>query len=471
MNQSNVIKEIFEKKLRVLRSPVVVTLGANIAGAAVSMISAIIVARWLGVETYGVMAIIWGINATALNLVDVRLIDLMLQWYYRPPPQGTNQLNYQTTVLQVTQLGYLILGVAFFAIGLAANIGLAHLFTSYSIRWQWAAINAMALALDYTMAPLKMMQRMHGRFILLGIVNTASAILSSAVLLFFLYRQRDLGGFYTGTAYGALLAYISTAAILLWILIKHDRMPIFSRLEPKNISYLKQGIGFLWWGNISGHIKMAHRASDILLVGFLTNDQITGVYKLARSFADKLYLVFDALNQIYQPVLMRLLHSSSMAEFRNRARRLILYGAFLTASFLLAVALGYPILEQFILARTVPGLQMAIVILTLSFFTATGFWLWMWPIIIHFHLARAYTARSILAIFIQYSIGFLLYLIGASATAFALGYLAYDIVLMGSAAILLWRYYPEWMPYRQEVKYAAASPAALHPERAKRVKG
>ena len=93
MNQSNVIKEIFEKKLRVLRSPVVVTLGANIAGAAVSMISAIIVARWLGVETYGVMAIIWGINATALNLVDVRLIDLMLQWYYRPPPQGTNQLN------------------------------------------------------------------------------------------------------------------------------------------------------------------------------------------------------------------------------------------------------------------------------------------------------------------------------------------------------------------------------------------
>ena len=58
----------------------------------------------------------------------------------------------------------------------------------------------MALALDYTMAPLKMMQRMHGRFILLGIVNTASAILSSAVRLFFVYRQRHLGGFYTGTA-------------------------------------------------------------------------------------------------------------------------------------------------------------------------------------------------------------------------------------------------------------------------------
>lgn len=415
---------------RLLKSPLTVLTVANILGAAVGVFSTIFAARWLGAEAYGVIGVLWGINAVALNFVDLRLTDLMVKLYYQPPPDGVTEKTYRASLWQICFFGYLGLAVIFSLLGAASAFAFLRFFTPQPIHSWWVLAGVAATAVNYLISPIMQGYRLEGRFTLIGSVTVVNAIFSSALLLIAVFYARNLDGYYGGL----LLSALATAAVVFgcslagWM--RRDRRLMFpGHGWPALPNFLREA-KFLLWGNLLGYVKLAHRAGDVLLVGFLANDQLTGIYKLARSLTDKLYLLYDAANQVYQPLLMKLLQENAGREFRRRASRLLWVALFGTGLILTAEGLWYPAFHEIILANRFPGSQASVIWLTVPFAFILGIHLWAWPLVIHRRLAGFFSRLGALAVIGQYGVSYFAYRATGQPSAFAIGYLAYYVILL-----------------------------------------
>ncbi|MDO8559763.1 MAG: lipopolysaccharide biosynthesis protein [bacterium] len=427
-------------------SPVFFLTAANVLSAVIGLVASVMTARWLGEASYGVMGVIWGVNATVLSFVDPRLTDLMVKRYYQPPPPGVELLRHRANVLQVTFISYFGLAVCAFLLGAIANLGLIGLFTAQPVKLSWIAAGAFTLSSSYLLNPLTQMHRLQGRFYFLGLTNLATTLVLSGTVLGWLYFNRSLDGFYTGSAVGAFTttALFLTVSAYLWT--ARDRLPLFQRLHGPTLTQFKRNYKFLFWSNTLGYVKMGHRAADILFVGLLTNDQLTGVYKLARSLTDKLYYLFDATNQVYQPDFMQYLAAGQPTEYRRLARRLLSWAGLATGAIVAVELAGYPLFQHWLLAGKFAGSQAAVVILTLPLFLVLGGYLWIWPIILHHNLLRSFTVLGLSGVVAQYAVGWFLFTATGLPAAFPIGYLTYYLVLIGGALLQIKKLHPRWLP-------------------------
>lgn len=430
-----------------LKSPVFFLTLANLFSAAVGFVSGMLVARWVGAEGYGVVGIIAAVNTGVLCLWDVRLNDVMARLYFdKDIPEGSDPVRFRTSIIQSSLLCYGAMALVFLAAGIAANLLLARLFTTAGVKVSWAVASAAAVSLTYLLNPVGYMLRLSGRFRLLGFQAMAGSLLSSGILVLCVWRRNDLDGYYTGillsNAAGAVLAL--SVALTVWLRL--DRLPLFSALDLSALRHIRKSSRFLFFGNLLNYLKLGHRTADVLLVGYFCDDAMTGVYKLARSLTDKLYMVFDAMNQVYFPSFLRMLAERDLPGYRGLARRIALGTLALTAFFLAAEWVGLPYFTEYILGGKFPGVESVILVLTLPFFFVTGMYIWIWPLVLHHDLAGRYTLFNGLAVLLQHGLGIWAFSEFARLEAFAVGYLGHYVLLMGLAAILVHRRIPEAVP-------------------------
>lgn len=413
----------------------------NVVASGLGFVQGIISARLLGAEAFGVIAVIAATNATVLNFLDVRLIDLASKLYYRFKADNLGEVRaYRASVLEVCLAGNGLISFSLSIVGLLANIAFIHVFTTTPVRVEWLVAQSLVLAMSNWANTFDYLQRFSGRFYLMGTWRLINRILYVAVFLAILLASPNLDGYYSGAFAATALGLVMTVGLSVFIWLRYDRLPLLRKGMWQSLADYRRDFRFLFFGNLLGYVKMLQRGSDVLIVGLFADDRITGLYRLARSLTDSFYVLFDAMNQVYLPRFMELLSQRAHAEYRRLARRLLVYSTGFTLAALIAEIVAMPLLMQTVLANRFAGAEGAIAVMTIPFVFVTGMYIWMWPMYVYSGRIARYTAYSFLACLAQYAVMIGLFLVlPATPVAAALGYLAHYLVLIPLAYRLLAR--------------------------------
>lgn len=428
-------------------SPVRYLASVNIASTGLGAILGIVNARLLGPEAFGVIAVIGAITVTIASFVDVRLSDLAGKLYYKPPPDGVTSESYRASVLRVYVALTTLLSLVIFLLGVAAVFAFAPVFTAVPIRAGWIVAHAMAIALNHLAGAFTFQQRFSGRFYLAGTVRLVTQIVLVSAAVIIVMSNPNLDGYYTALTVSAVTSAAVTMLLSRWIWQRSGI--VTSAPEERWIAakdYRREG-RFVLAGSMLGYSKMLHRGADTLLVGYFADDRVTGLYKVARSLTDFIYVLFDAINQVYYPRFMELLSGNRVKEYRAFARRLLLGGGGLTVLVLAAELLLLPSLVELTLTDRFAGAERAIILLTVPFVFVMAIHPWFWPVLVHTGKLKGFTIASFAACAAQYCVAVVLFLgPGPGPTMAAAAYIAHDLVLYPLAVWLVLRLRPEIVP-------------------------
>jgi len=391
-----------------------------------------------------------------VNLLDVRLMDVVGKLYYRPDiPHGVEKSRYRSSVILVFILGSSILGLLIGAIGFIAGYFSIHLFTDSPIKSTWLAASAYYYTMNYISGSFMYQQRFSERFYLIGTWRLIAQAISLAAFLAIILNFQTLDGYYSGSLVSITFQVIAAIGLSLFIWKKHDAFPLVSPRLAWG-SYLKE-VRLVLWGNLLGYTKLLHRGSDVLLVGFFADDRITGLYKVARSVTDTIYVLYDALNQVYYPRFMQLLSGRAYKEYRRLTWRIIANSSALVVGIFAVEAVALSVIVKIVLTTRFAGAETAILILTLPVFFVIGFYTWFWPIFVHHGRLGYFTLFNILACGVQYALVIFGYrYFEPSPSLAAIGYLGYYVFLVPVALVLVRKINSEVHPFNFRSRGATA---------------
>ena len=409
----------------------------------------IINARLLGPDALGVIGVIAGVNATLVNVFDVRLMDVLGKLYYHPTAQSDEDRKaHRSSVILTFIVGSGILGLLIGAVGYTVGHFTIDYFTDVPVKSAWLAASAYYYAMNYLSGAFVYQQRFSEKFYLMGTWRLFAQIASLILFLGIILNNRTLDGYYTGSVVSTTVQFFLSVSLSVFIWKRHQGFPLTSpRLAWRD--YWKE-VRLVLWGNVLGYVKLLHRGSDVLLVGFFADDRVTGLYKVARSVTDMIYVLYDALNQVYFPRFMQLLSERSYREYRRLSWRLMANSGLLVLGLLGVEAVGLSLLVRLVLTSRFAGAEMAILVLTLPVFFVLGFSTWFWPVFVfHGRLGR-FTLASGLAVGVQYLIAVVAFnVLDITPALAALGYLGYYLALVPAALVLAYRVDPAAVPSPQ----------------------
>jgi O-antigen/teichoic acid export membrane protein len=276
-------------------------------------------------------------------------------------------------------------------------------------------------------------------------------VVSAVAIIAAVATTGTVGGYYAGAAIAALVQ-VPAAAVVSAVVWRRIGVPLLMRgnFSIALTRYLGE-LRFLVHGGVMGYAKMLHRGADVLLVAWVTPDAATGVYRLARQLSDGLYVVFDAVSQVYGPRLLSLLADGRASEFRRIARRAVMSALLATALVELAVLLGTPVLQDVVLTGQYEGLAAPLALLVLPFAIVLGVHLWLWTILVHLGRLDVLVVPAVVSAIAQTAfIVFAVPRLGDGPAWAALAYVMYYFTAYGAA--LAWavrwqrEYVPTWRP-------------------------
>jgi O-antigen/teichoic acid export membrane protein len=272
----------------------------------------------------------------------------------------------------------------------------------------------------------------------MALLQLASALINATVILLFVAIDQTVGGYVCGLVVSAA----GIATLNAWqtvVILRQEGVTLYGRRRVAAPAIDRRVVvRFLMAGNAQGYVKLFHRAADVLLVAAFCSDRATGVYKLARSIADTLLVVSEAIGRVYQPRLLSLLQARDHVEYAAVTRSITMSAAALTVAALAVEAAFLPVMAPVLGVADVQELTLSVAILTLSFFFVAGLQSWIWPAFVYFGRPERCTLWGAVAVTAgQYTIGPALVLLTGQATPlwFSLGYLSFYLL----AVLPLWR--------------------------------
>jgi O-antigen/teichoic acid export membrane protein len=261
-----------------------------------------------------------------------------------------------------------------------------------------------------------------------------------------------IGGYALGRLGAAALSAVLTVGLSLYLWRKHDRLPIFSWQHLRQgLPAFRANFRFIFLNNFLGYAKLLHRSGDVLLVGFFTNDLLTGWYKLARTLTDALYLLYDSINKVYQPFFLQQLAANILGDYRLKAKKLLLFSGLFTIAMLVGEILLLPQFIAIVFGPKFLGAASTIIILTLPFFFVNGLFIWIWPVYLYTGKIKQYVVINLVAVITgQYGLSVLLYVLTGrhNVAWFAVGYVASYIIQCPGIYRFLTRECPFVLPWQ-----------------------
>ena len=441
---------IDERTERLIRNPICFLGFIHVSCAGIGALKLLLIVGFLGPEQFGLVAIVLGICATAANIVDIRVTDLITKLYYACSRLGElNPLTYRASVLQVGLYLQAALALPLFVLAFLLNLALIDLLSDSPISWWWLFTASAAQALSFLTALITYLQRFSEKFVLMGVVQLGTCVLSAVVFICVVNIEPSVGGYTVGMLLSAMVDGSIALALSMYLWRVIDRIPVFKGFNCQAITLYRGEIRFLLTTNLLGYSKLLHRAADVLVVAYFCSDRQTGWYKLARTLTDRLYVLFDAANKVCQPTLLSLLSKNSVELYRSWVKKIVLTAGSFTVIAVFAELLLLPWIFSVLLGEEFSGAISSIVILTVPFFFVAGLYVWVWPILLYKGEIGKYTIYSFVAILLgQYCIGIMLFqLTGATHVVwFALGYLLSYLILFALVCLDLLQKHPALVP-------------------------
>lgn len=422
----------------------------NVLSAALAFASGAYVARILGPEGLGVVAIIAGINGSLLAFVDVRLNDIGASAFVRQEGVDANKERvraYQAGVLWVAVAGTTLLSVVTAVLASVVGQYAIPLFTTAPVAAWWLPLGAVTAGVNSVAGTLLFFMRFSGAFYSLGLLRFSTQALSVAMTIFVLWVMPEIDGVYLASALAALVSLILVVTVSgsVWI---RSSLPLLQPDWSAAVNAYKQSASMLLYGNFLSYAKLLQRSADVLLVGLFASDREAGLYKLARTLVDSgLAIPQDATYQVYFPGLYNAFARKAEVEYRRLATELLRNSGLLTLILLVAELLVLPQFVTVVFGAAYSGVELPVMILTATYVFIAGCYPWLWAAFTGSGKLGEYTIAVFCATAVQYVTVITLFsATNASATAAVIGVFAYYVFLVPVSYYMAQKRWAGFMP-------------------------
>lgn len=315
---------------------------SRVSGVALAFITNIIISRYYGAETVGIVALVTTFISIAVLLVlfgtNTSILKLIPQYRVKHSVNASFFV-YRKTLYALFIWGLMISAALFFLSPLIANnvFGNPELTLFFSISSGFMVFIALK---DYSLSALRALNDIKA-FALLYFTFFITILFVVSVIAVFSYGEN-----------AAVFAFIFTPVLFFFLCTyyvyrKFERLKNENSLNGNKITlkdiYSVSAPMFL----ISGaHLLMSQ--ADIIMIGIYLSETDVGIYFITVKLALVTSFVLSAVNSVVSPKFSHAYHSGDLDLLKKTARdssKLIIFTTFPILFFL--IALGYPVLGIF----------------------------------------------------------------------------------------------------------------------------
>lgn len=363
---------------KLVTHPVTFLLAVNVACGVMGLAQFAFALAILKPEDFAVIGVLAAIGGIVVGLLDVKLAELTMNLYFATEKSdGRRRAELLSASLGLHTLAGMVVGGLVFA---AAAL-LAPRFLQRNAEVWFAAAMALRMAFVYPLTVLTTFLRLVGRFTTAGWLRLATQAIATSIAVVSLLISPDLRGYFASVAIGAGVSIVLAVVVARRTVGEALDQPLVLVAGGETYrAHLSRGI-FLAGGSLVGIGKMLSRSGDTLVVAALTNDTVTGFYRIARQAYDNLAGLMDAAHQFYTPTIVDCINRGRWGEFRKHRWRLIALGAAAAAG---AITVSWIVLRPLAAAQYphyMPALP-AFEVLAGLLVVTLGIHGWLWPALV-----------------------------------------------------------------------------------------
>lgn len=297
-------------------------LSANAVAAVLGLVAAVLTARALGPERYGILALVFVYELTVGKLVTFDIWQAVIKF-------GSEALhaNDRPALRQLIKFGF-CLDIASAVVGTILAIALAGpvialLGWDQSVR-PLLVLYSVLILFTLSGTPIGIL-RLFDRFDLLSYTAILSAVIRLAGVTWCLLTQQDLFGFVLVYLVTGVAGQLYQVFASLWVLRRQGITRVMQ--EPlRGVRARFHGIvDYVWTTNLTMTVRMLSREADGLFIAALTTPAALGLFSVAKQFAAVLPRLSDPLSQSIYPELARAWAKGNRRQFLSLIRRTTLF--------------------------------------------------------------------------------------------------------------------------------------------------
>jgi len=292
--------------------------GRTIAGV-FSAIQTVIIARIMGVDNYGLLALIIAYVEIINNLFDFKVWETATKYI------GTFWTNGEKgKTLSMIKFSYIVdisSGILAFIVAiLTAKIASSYVIHSphaYTLIW----IYSLSLLIDTANSTSDAILRVFNRFKRIAFISSFISLFRLILVSFLLYFGMGINGVLISFIVASFLGF----SIRMFIVSKtlgENQLTGWWRSDLNMIKEHWRGIAwFLGNTSIAGTLKMANdNYLGVLVLGYFSGKEGAAYYKIAKTFVKLIRNIMDPLYEAIYPELVRIISSNTLKDFKKLLR-------------------------------------------------------------------------------------------------------------------------------------------------------
>jgi O-antigen/teichoic acid export membrane protein len=405
----------------------------NALSAGIGFLVSVYVARILGPDKLGVVAVISGINSSIAAFIDVRFNDVAAKAFYQADDMIPAQIDaYRAGVLWLAVLATGLLAVVLALVSALVGNLFVPSFTEAPVAGWWLPADALTIAFQTAAGTVMFLLRFSGAFYVIGTWRLLLQVVSGGLTILILILTPTMGALFVARMASGLSTLLLASAVF-WVLwTRRVGLPLLRPDWRRARSVYRTSLSMVFYGNLLSYAKLLQRNADVLLVAYFATDRETGIYKLARTFIDQgLGILQEALYQVNYPSFLDAFARRAQMEYRRLAGRLLTTSSLVTLSLLLGEALLLSPFVRLAFGLAYAGAEGPMMILTATFVFIVGFHPWLWALFVGSGRLFGYTAAAFAGVGVQYAVMLGLFRFASpSALTAMIGMFAYYVALV-----------------------------------------
>ena len=319
---------------------------AQVTNVGLAVIQSIVVARLLGVEKYGLLALITVYVTVVNQLFDCRISETVVKYVSEFLADEDRPRIWAT--IKFCYLVDLSTGILAFAlITLTAHLAAAYiihkpevggLITLYALTLLFSTVNGTCLGV----------LTVFRRFSWLSFYTVSAEFIRVVLVVLFLLIDYGIRGIIVSYIISSFMA----SGIVLYLAIKVIRSSVRQDRVQGKISLLKEKLGgmfkFILNTNLHESLNLFTRNIDVMILGYFRGSTEVGYYRLAKTFVSGFELISGPFYTAIYPQLSMMWSAHKIGEFKGFIKRVTGFMVILAAPIALAFFILVPYLIKYV---------------------------------------------------------------------------------------------------------------------------
>ena len=314
------LSEKFDKASKIFLLNTSWILGSNIIRTALFFLKSIVIARGLGVEFYGVYALIAAFVVTVQDFFNLNIGNAFIKF-----GAEFKTLERADKVMALIKACLLATAVTATLSVILISLLVSFAYESFvdvpGLEW-YIVLYAIADVATFFDPMGRSILRLYYKFKVNSVVQTITAIIEFLVItLTILIYPKDLQAFFTAVVASKILnTVINNGAG--FIELRHELTPHLSaRLSLLSGMYREIG-GYIAGNSLSKTLRTLMNQGDVLILGALTGPSQVGFYAVAKRMANMIGVISDPFTMSVFPQFSLLLAEKKFIEIRTMLNRI-----------------------------------------------------------------------------------------------------------------------------------------------------